>query len=140
MIFDRYRDLFEDCPPVFWPWLWLQLAFLLALKDQDGRERLIMVSYWGKVIVLALGDDPNAPKGWCAEDLRPHLQGAGHWSRLAPRSHPRLPMACPWGPAPEVNTALVGTAGDGCHGHAVAKRSSVPQRTSDPPQPLPGAI
>ncbi len=140
MIFTRFRDLFEDCPPVFWPWLWLQLAFLLALKDQDGRERLIMVSAWGQVIVLALGDDPNAPKGWGSNDLAPHLDGAGHWSRLVQIPQTRLPMACPWGPAPEVKSAHAVATGDGCHGHAVAKRSCVLQRTSDPPPPLPSTI
>jgi hypothetical protein len=60
MIFNRYRDLFEDCAPAFWPWLWLQLYLLLAQKADDGRERLIMVTWWGHVFVLAVGDDPHA--------------------------------------------------------------------------------
>jgi hypothetical protein len=59
MIFTRYRDLFDDCVPAFWPWLWLQLALLLAQKAEDGRERLIMVTWWGYVCVLALGDAPH---------------------------------------------------------------------------------
>ena len=74
MIFARYRDLFEDCPPAFWPWLWLQLVWLLALKEQDGRERLIMVGAWGHVIVLALGDDPYAPKSWTAASMRSYVR------------------------------------------------------------------
>ncbi|MEM1086524.1 MAG: hypothetical protein AAGH90_02250 [Pseudomonadota bacterium] len=60
MIFQRYSDLFEICSPIFWPWLWLQLAILCAQKAEDGRERLIMVSWWGKVYVLAVGSDPDA--------------------------------------------------------------------------------
>ena len=59
MIFHRYHDLFEICWPVFWPWLWLQLAALCAQKAEDGRERLIMGTWWGKIYVLAVGDDPN---------------------------------------------------------------------------------
>ena len=61
MIFSRYADLFEICWPVFWPWLWLQLSILTAQKAEDGRPRLIMGTWWGKVYVLAVGDDPNAP-------------------------------------------------------------------------------
>lgn len=63
MIFNRYRDLFEDCAPAFWPWLWLQLCLLLAQKADDGRERLIMVTWWGHVCVLAVGDAPCDASG-----------------------------------------------------------------------------
>ena len=65
MIFSRYHDLCEICWPVFWPWLWVQLSILTAQKAEDGRQRLIMGTWWGKVYVLAIGDDPktlpNAP-------------------------------------------------------------------------------
>ncbi|MEO1642246.1 MAG: hypothetical protein AAFR74_02840 [Pseudomonadota bacterium] len=61
MIFQRHHDLFEICWPVFWPWLWLQLSILCAQKAEDGRERLIMGTWWGKVYVLAVGDAPDAP-------------------------------------------------------------------------------
>ena len=64
MIFQRYADLFEICSPLFWPWLWLQLAILCAQKAEDGRERLIMVSWWGKVDVLAIGSAPNMLQGF----------------------------------------------------------------------------
>ena len=59
MIFQRYSDLFEICLPIFWPWLWLQLMILHAQKNQDGRERLIMGTWWGKVYVLAVGSAPS---------------------------------------------------------------------------------
>lgn len=54
MIYSRYHDLFELCSPLFWPWLWLQLAIQCAQKAKEGRERLIMVSWWGKVDALAM--------------------------------------------------------------------------------------
>lgn len=58
MIFARYSDLFAHCLPVFWPWLWWQLARLVALKQADGRERLIAVHWYGRVEVLGIGDPP----------------------------------------------------------------------------------
>lgn len=77
MIFARYRDLFDACLPAFWPWLWLQLAILLAHKAADGRERLIMVTWWGKVFVLAIGDDPSAPKPWTPAQVRLYVRPLG---------------------------------------------------------------
>ncbi|MDJ0920680.1 MAG: hypothetical protein QNI84_06100 [Henriciella sp.] len=74
-MFERYRDLFEYCPPRAWPWLWLQLAYLLACKALDGRERLLMVMPNGRVHVIGLGDDPNARKAWTPADLAPLLPG-----------------------------------------------------------------
>ena len=71
MIFQRYADLFELCSPIFWPWLWLQLALLCAQKAEDGRERLIMVSWWGKVDVLAIGSAPSL-----LQTLQTHAQCA----------------------------------------------------------------
>ncbi|MEM1086401.1 MAG: hypothetical protein AAGH90_01630 [Pseudomonadota bacterium] len=65
MIFQRYSDLFEICLPIFWPWLWLQLAILCAQKAEDGRERLIMGTWWGKVYVLAVGSDADALQAEC---------------------------------------------------------------------------
>ncbi len=138
MIFDRYRDLFEDCPPVFWPWLWLQLAFLLALKDQDGRERLIMVSAWGQVIVLALGDDPYAPKRWRAEDMRKYVRPLR--DRLFD-----LSADARAGGYPGTGRYSKEWAGVSVHGHPSARvpaaevRCCLP-RTSDPPLSLPGTI
>ncbi|MEM1036988.1 MAG: hypothetical protein AAGI14_09550 [Pseudomonadota bacterium] len=61
MIFQRYADLFEICLPIFWPWLWLQLMILCAQKAEDGRERLIMGTWWGKVYLLAVGSAPSEP-------------------------------------------------------------------------------
>ncbi|MEM1037254.1 MAG: hypothetical protein AAGI14_10890 [Pseudomonadota bacterium] len=61
MIFQRYADLFEICSPIFWPWLLLQLAILCAQKAEDGRERLIMGTWWGKVYLLAVGSAPSEP-------------------------------------------------------------------------------
>ncbi len=138
MIFDRFRDLFEDCPPVFWPWLWLQLAFLLALKDQDGRERLIMVSAWGQVIVLALGDDPNAPKGWRAEDLR------GYVRPLHERLF-NLSADARAGGYPGTGLDLRDVTGLSVHGHPSARVPAAEvtfclPRTSDPPLSLPSTI
>ncbi|MEO1643352.1 MAG: hypothetical protein AAFR74_08455 [Pseudomonadota bacterium] len=65
MIYSRYADMFEICWPVFWPWLWLQLAVLCAQKEQDGRERLIMGTWWGKVYILAVGSDTRVLETTC---------------------------------------------------------------------------
>jgi len=74
MIFERYRDLFDACAPLFWPWLWLQLAMLLAQKEVDGRARLIMVNWWGQVILLWFGDDPNAESPWTSDRIWDHVR------------------------------------------------------------------
>ncbi len=123
---------------MFWPWLWLQLAFLLALKDQDGRERLIMVSVWGQVIVLALGDDPHAPKGWGPEDLRKHVRHLR--DRLCD-----LSADARAGGYPGTGLYARDLTGVSVHGHLsarvpAAEVASCIQRTSDPPQPLPSTI
>ncbi len=116
---------------MFWPWLWLQLAFLLALKDQDGRERLIMVSAWGQVIVLALGDDPHAPKGWGPEDLRDYVRPLR--DRLCDLSaNARV------GGYPGTGLCTMDLTGVSVHGHPsarvpAAKVTFYLPRTSDPP-------
>lgn len=96
MIFTRYRDLFDACLPAFWPWLWLQLAILLAHKAADGRDRLIMVTWWGRVCVLALGDDPNADRPWYPADLRAHVRplALAIDAYNMPANGPQLVAAC----------------------------------------------
>ena len=83
MIYARYKDLFDYVWPVFWPWLWLQLALLVDAKERDGRDRLIMVFWWGKVLV-AVGDDPSAAPAFTPDQVweyaRPLSVGLAHFS------------------------------------------------------------
>ncbi|MEL7232277.1 MAG: hypothetical protein AAGJ85_07190, partial [Pseudomonadota bacterium] len=91
MIFQRYADLFEICSPIFWPWLWLQLSILCVQKAEDGRERLIMGTWWGKVYVLAVGSDPDALDA--AGHLRTHI--VRFETRLGPLLTAKLPGDAP---------------------------------------------
>ncbi len=99
-MFERYRDLFDYCPPKAWPWLWLQLAYLLACKALDGRERLLMVMPNGKVHVLGLGDDPAKPTPWRPDDIRQYARPmdrllASQSANTRENGYPWTDL-CPW--------------------------------------------
>ncbi|MDJ0921712.1 MAG: hypothetical protein QNI84_11325 [Henriciella sp.] len=83
MIFERYRDLFDDCAPVFWPWLWVQIALLLAQKQVDQRERLVFATWWGHLVVYAIGDDPRKPKPWTVQQIWTHVRPLEQCEHLA---------------------------------------------------------
>ena len=59
MIYQRHPHLFARCWPIFWPWLWWQLVELEAWVEHEQRDLIIGVSWYGRIMILALGDPPR---------------------------------------------------------------------------------
>ncbi len=62
--------LYKNVPVYLWPWVWWQLFQIECWIKQTGRMVLGGVARDGKVYVLHVADDPNAPKPWSPKDLK----------------------------------------------------------------------
>ncbi len=56
--------LYKNVPVYLWPWVWWQLFQIERWIKATGRMVLGGVARDGKVYVLHVADDPDAPKPW----------------------------------------------------------------------------
>jgi len=63
--------LYKNVPVYLWPWVWWQLFQIERWIKATGRMVLGGVARDSKVYVLHVADDPNAPKPWSTNDLKP---------------------------------------------------------------------
>ncbi len=56
--------LYKNVPVYLWPWVWWQLFQIERWIKDTGRMVLGGVARDGKVYILHVADDPNAPKPW----------------------------------------------------------------------------
>ncbi len=59
--------LYKNVPVYLWPWVWWQLFQIERWIKATGRMVLGGVARDGKVYVLHVADDPEAPKPWSPE-------------------------------------------------------------------------
>ena len=83
--------LYKNVPVYLWPWVWWQLFQIERWIKATGRMVLGGVARDGKVYVLHVADDPNAPNSWSPSDLRP-LKGR-HQDWIAALSPVHAPQA-----------------------------------------------
>ncbi len=69
--------LYKNVPVYLWPWVWWQLFQIERWIKETGRMVLGGVARDGKVYVLHVADDPNAPKPWS-----PRAPTPTPWNRI----------------------------------------------------------
>jgi len=93
--------LYRNVPVYLWPWVWWQLFQIERWIKETGRMVLGGVARDGKVYVLHVADDPNAPNSWSPKDLRPLKGRHQDWIASISKLSPRVPLhddqSCPHG-------------------------------------------